>query len=213
MPPVRHSSLAGAAAALTSIATLGTVVLMAVVAGAATPNYSHLAQFISELGAQGAPTEWAVRLGGFLPAGSLLLAFCWLAYRALPRSRSSTLALCGLAIYAAGYLVASAFPCDLGCRPRQPSTSQVIHNAVGTLGYLIAPAFLLTMARAARTWPDAKYLAIAGYIASGIALLGLVTLSPQSATVGLSQRLLEASVLGWAAMCGVYIAKRATSVA
>jgi hypothetical membrane protein len=200
--------LAGAAA-ITSLVALGIVVLMTVLAGAATPGYSHLSQFISELGARGAPTEWVVRLAGFLPAGVLLLAFCGLAYRALPLSRSTSLALGGLAVYAAGYLVAAAFPCDLGCRPPHPSPSQRIHNLVGMLGYLLAPASLFVLARAARAWPAARALTLAGYGAAALALLGLFTLNPAAPTVGLSQRLLEAAVLGWAALCGRYLAQRA----
>lgn len=187
------------------------MVLTVVMAGALTPGYSHVSQYISELGARGAPQEWSVRLAGFLPAGILLLAFCWYAYAALPRSTGATLALVGLALYAAGYVIAAAYPCDPGCRPDKPTTSQLIHNAGGLLGYLLAPAFLLTFARAARTWPGASHLAIAGYAAAGLALVGLLTLSPTSSTAGLSQRLLELAVLGWVAYCGRYLSRQAAS--
>lgn len=195
-------------AVTTSLLSLAVVVLLALVAGAATPQYSHVSQFISELGARGAPWEWSVRLLGFLPAGVLLLAFCAFAYRALPRSPGLTFALGSLALFAAGYLVAAAFPCDPGCRPAQPSLSQVIHNLGGMVGYVLAPAFLFAFARAARAWPGAGHLVIAGYVAAALSLIGVLTLSPASPAVGLSQRLLEASVLGWVALCGVYIARR-----
>ena len=115
--------------------------------------------------------------------------------------------LVGLALYAAGYLAAAAFPCDLGCRPAAPSVSQFIHNAVGSIGYLLAPAFLFTLAREARAWPGAAGLVVSGYAAAVLALVGLLTLSHTSPLLGLSQRLLEASVLGWSALCGRYIAR------
>jgi Protein of unknown function (DUF998) len=137
--------------AITALACFVVMALTVVVAGALTPGYSHVSQYISELGARGAPQEWGVRFAGFLPSGILLLAFCSFAYAALPRSSGTTLALVGLALYAAGYLVAAAYPCDLGCRPDKPTSSQLIHNAGGLLGYLLAPAFLFTLARAART--------------------------------------------------------------
>mgnify|MGYP002783887798 CR=1 FL=1 len=207
MPPSPPRSIAATAAALTAFASVAVMVAMTVVAGAATPGYRHAAQFISELGARGAPTEWGVRLAGFLPAGMLLLAFCGLAYRALPRSSAATRALCGLAVFAAGYLVAAAFPCDSGCRPAQPSVAQVIHNLGGMLGYVLAPAFLFSFARAARGWPRARHVVVAGYVAAALALIGLVTLSPAAGTVGLSQRLLEGAVLGWVALCGAYLAR------
>jgi hypothetical protein len=84
----------------------------------------------------------------------------------------------------------------------------MIHSAGGLVGYLLAPAFLFTLARAARTLPAAGHLVVAGYVASALALLGLLMLSPSSPAAGLSQRLLEASVLGWVAICGHYLAKR-----
>lgn len=136
------------------------------------------------------------------------MAFSALAFSAIPRSRSVSLSLFGLALYAAGYLVAAAFPCDAGCRPAQPSTSQLIHNAGGLAGYLVAPAFLFTLARAARSWPGATHLTAAGYVASAVALVALLTLSPSAGAVGVSQRALELAVLGWVAMLGIYVAKQ-----
>ncbi len=194
--------------AFTAMACCVVMALLVAVGGALTPGYSHTSQFISELGARGAPQEWGVRLAGFLPAGLLLLAFCWFAGAALPRSIGTTLGLAGLALYAAGYLVAAAFPCDPGCRPEFPSTSQLVHNAGGLLGYLLAPAFLLALSRAAHAWPGAGRVAMAGYAASGLALVGLLTLSPESPAAGLSQRLLEFAVLGWVAYCGRYVARQ-----
>ena len=184
------------------------VALLALLAGAAVPNYSHLSQFISELGARGAPFEWQVRIFGFLPSGILLLIFCFFAHAALPRSRTTSMALMGLAIYAAGYVVAAAFPCDLGCRPRHPSASQIIHNLGGLAGYLIAPAFLFALARQARDWPAASAVVLAGHVASALALIGLILLDPSSPVAGLGQRLLEAAVLTWAVVCGHYISSR-----
>ncbi len=138
----------------------------------------------------------------------LLLAFTVLAYKAIPRSPPVTLSLIGLAVYAAGYLVAAAFPCDAGCRPAEPSSSQLIHNAGGMLGYLVAPAFLIGLARAARAWQGATHLTIAGYIAAAVAIAGVLTLSPSSPLVGLSQRALELAVLGWTALLGMYLLKQ-----
>ncbi len=209
-PTTRWSDRLSAATALSSLVFM---VLAIGAAGAFTPGYSHLAQYISELGARGAPLEGLVRYAVFLPAGVLVLGFCVSAWVALPRSRAATFGLIGLAIFAAGYLAAAAFPCDPGCRPATPSLAQVIHNAVGLLGYLLAPAFLLSFAVAARAWPQAGHLVVAGYVAGAAALLGFVTMSPTSPMVGLSQRLLEGAVLVWVALCGRYIGARGGNAA
>ncbi len=198
--------------ALTSGGCLVIVILLVVLAGAYSPGYSHFSQFISELGATGAPHEHAVRMAGFLPAGVLLLVFCLLGLKALPASRAVFLSLLGLAVYAGGYLVAAAFPCDPGCRPEHPSTSQLIHNVGGLAGYFLAPVFLFVLARAARDWPSASRLSTAGFVAACVALVGVLTMSPESPFVGLSQRALEAAVLGWVAMLGIYVASQSTKV-
>ncbi len=191
---------AAASALVTLLATL--------LGGALTPGYSHLAMYISELGARGAPLEWPMRLGGFLPAGLLMLSFCLAAWRRLPRRWPVTLSLLGLVLYALGYLIAVVFPCDLGCRPAEPSLSQAIHNAGGLLGYLFAPLILLLMALQARGWRHARHLVLSGYAAALLALGGLLTLAPESPFVGLSQRAIEAAILLWFTLLGRYLWRR-----
>ncbi len=200
--------VAGTLLLLSSLGSLAVVTVLTLWAGALTPGYSHVSQFISELGATGAPFEWPVRLAGFLPAGLLVVAFALLAFTAIPRSRPVTLGLIGLVLYAGGYLAAVLYPCDAGCRPDEPSTSQLIHNAAGLIGYLATPAFLFTLARATRRWPGAGSLSVTGYVASALALVGLLTLSPESDVVGLSQRTIEFAVLGWISLLGIYLAKQ-----
>lgn len=187
------------------------IVLLTVVGGALTPGYSQLSMYISELGARGAPLEWPVRIAGFLPAGLLMLAFCLHAWHTLPRSWRVTLCLLGLGLYTLGYLVAVVFPCDLGCRPAEPSLSQVIHNVAGLLGYLFAPLLLLGMAREARRWQGAGHLVLPGYAAALLAFVGLLTLTPDSPLAGLSQRAIEASVLLWFTLLGAYLARQPVS--
>jgi hypothetical protein len=186
---------------LVALACALCVSLMTILGGLATPGYSHAAQFISELGATGSITEHAVRFLGFLPAGVSLLGFCWFAYRALPKSGLTTAALGGLAVYALGYVAAAFFPCDLGCRPKNPSVSQVVHNLVGGIGYLLAPGFLLALAVRSRSWPGAAHMPLVGFVAAAVSLVGLMSLSP-SPYMGVSQRAIEVSVLAWALACG-----------
>lgn len=186
---------------------LGTVAvfLVTVLGGAGFPGYSHATQFISELGARGAPHARLVNLLGFLPAGLLLGAYAFFARRSLPRSRLTTLAWIGLAGFAFGYAAAAFFPCDPGCRPARPSPSQLVHNLAGLTGYLLAPPSLLILGGQARRWPRARWLSTLGFLCGGAALLSLLFLSPDFRYVGVVQRALEGSVLGWVLASALYL--------
>lgn len=184
------------------------VVLLTVIGGAAFPNYSHVSQFISELGARGAPHAKLVAYAGFLPAGILVCAFAALAWKALPRSTPTTLGMLGIALFGFGYLVAVYFPCDAGCRPDEPSGAQLVHNALGLAGYLAAPLSLALLGWQARGWPGAKALSMHGFAGAVLAFIALSLLSPEFAYVGVAQRVLEASVLSWIVACGFYVNRR-----
>ena len=181
------------------------VVLLTFIGGATFPNYSHASQFISELGAEGAPNARLINLGGFLPAGIFIIAFAFFARRLLPRSGATTFGMFGLGLFALGYLVAVVFPCEPGCRPAEPTASQAIHNLFGLAGYLFAPASLFALGWQARRWPRARHLSVLGFVGSGFALLGLLFLSPDFKYVGLAQRILEGSVLLWIMACAIYL--------
>jgi hypothetical membrane protein len=181
------------------------VVLLTVLGGANFPNYSHASQFISELGAEGAPNARLINLAGFLPAGLLITAFAFLARRSLPRSGATTFGMIGLVFFALGYLVAVVFPCEPGCHPAEPTLSQAVHNLFGLAGYLVAPPSLFVLAWQARRWPKAAHLSLLGFIGSGLALLGLLFLSPEFKYVGIAQRVLEGSVLAWIMACALYL--------
>jgi len=186
---------------------------MTMIGGATFPGYDHGTQFISELGATGAPFGQAISWFGFLPAGVLTCAFSFFAWRAAPRSALSTLGFIGVFLFAIGYVGAAFFPCDFGCRPDEPSFSQVMHELIGLAGYLLAPFTLLLLGLAARTWPRAQWLATLGYAAAVFALLAVLKLSPEFAFVGVAQRVLEASVLTWAAACALYLGLQAKTAA
>lgn len=188
-------------------ALLGAVWLLAmvVIGGLTFPGYDHASQYISELGANGAPFGFQVSWYGFLPVGLLVVAFAVSAWLATPRSVLGTLGFIGIVLFAVGYVGATFFPCDYGCRPEDPSPSQAMHLLFGLAGYLLAPLTLLLLSLAARKWPNARSVVLAGFIAAPIALMAFLTMAPDSPFVGVSQRALEASVIGWVVACGLYL--------
>jgi Protein of unknown function (DUF998) len=191
-----------------ALLTLASVVLFTILGALTFPGYSHTAQFMSELGARGAPQEMLIRFAGFLPAGVFMILFVIGAFTSLSRSALTTAGLIGMAVYAMGYIVTAFFPCDPGCRPVHPSTSQLIHNFFGLIGYVLAPLTLLALGFSARKWPGGQHLSWLAYIAAAFALFGMMTLSPKSPYAGLSQRLVEGAVLIWVVMCAWYVKSR-----
>ncbi|MDP1632453.1 MAG: DUF998 domain-containing protein [Caulobacter sp.] len=167
--------------------------------GAAWPGYSHSLQFISELGAAGAPHGMLVSLGGFLPIGIFVTLFAVLAAVIEPRGLLRTIGFLCLAVFASGYTVAAFFPCDYGCRPATPSFSQLMHNLFGLGGYIFAPIGLIILGQAARTWPGGRWLSplglVCGLVAGG-AFFGMGSDAP-----GLAQRVLEGAVALWILAC------------
>jgi hypothetical membrane protein len=191
-----------------AILGIALVIFLTVIGGAVFPDYSHTSQFISELGAIGAPHSTLIRFGGFLPAGVFLCLFTVGAFKVVPRSRITTLGLIGIALFAVGYIAAAFFPCDPGCRPVNPSASQIAHNIFGLIGYLLAPLTLFLLGWKARHWPGGSHLTMLAFVASATSLIGLLTLDPASPYAGLAQRTIEASVLIWLVFFACYVNAR-----
>lgn len=201
--------MSGKLAMITALLGAVWLVAMVLIGAAGFEGYDHVSQYISELGANGAPQGWAVSWLGFLPIGILICAFSVFAWHAAPRSVLATLGFVGVVLFAIGYVGAAFFRCDFGCRPEEPSSSQVMHELVGLAGYMLAPLTLLLLGIAAWRWPRAQWLSVLGFVAAVGALVGFVgVMDANSPTVGLYQRVLEASMIGWVVACGVYLGMR-----
>jgi hypothetical protein len=175
-------------------------------AARAEPDYSHVAQFLSELGARGAAHATLVAAAGFAPIGALVLVFLACASGVLPRSRCSRAGLLCLSAVGLAYLVSAIVPCDAGC-PALGSRSQAIHNLFGLLEYAGAVAGLLLLGAGLRRSPGWRGLAVAGFAAAALLGLGFVAmLAPElGALRGLAQRIAEAAIFAWIAYASVLL--------
>jgi hypothetical membrane protein len=112
-----------------------TSVLVAV--SLANPGYSHVTQYISELGQPGASLSWAMNILGFGLLGLLTLGFSWALYKGFGRnlglrSGSSLLGLSGV------------FLIMVGIFPRSPgSLIGLVHGGVSITSALVAVLGLL----------------------------------------------------------------------
>ncbi len=169
-----------------------------VVFGALTPGYSHIGQYISELGAVDAPYGGLVSLGTFLPAGVLAVLTCLALMTRVPPTRAARLGLAMVALIGVSWIVAAFAPCDAGC-PAEGSPRQAIHNLAGAIGYLGGGAGFLILAGALRA---AGASATRVMLTSGCGVLlvaGLFALgAPELAAVrGVVQRAMELTASAW----------------
>jgi len=183
--------------------------IVPVAAGHIEPGYSHRAQFISELGAQGAANGALVSLAGFGSIGALVMAFLALAYGSFPPARRTAAATLGLGMVGAGYLISAVFRCDAGC-PSTGSVSQALHNAFGLLEYLgamVGFALLRAPFRESTRWRALAPVCTGAALVVGVAFVAILTpaLTPVR---GVSQRVAEIAIFGWIAIVSAFLWRR-----
>ena len=172
------------------VAAVATDIVVLVGGATLKPGYSHTANFISELNATGTP--WSQQIGwfGFVPLGSLIAAFLFVAAPAARVRGASRFGYWLLFSQAIAYLSMPFAACDAGC-PLEGSSSQAMHNLVGLLTYFAAGIGMVLLAFA----PSLGKAARSALALAGIAWLSLFLLMVDPAlqpSRGLLQRIAEA---------------------
>jgi hypothetical protein len=199
-------------AAACGLAAALAVLLVTTLGGAWYPGYRHIAQYISELGARGAPGGELVNLGGFLPIGMLTVGFVVCGWRSLAESLTARLGLVLFLGVAAGYLIAAFAPCDQGCAGDSPR--QLVHNLGGLFEYLGGGAGLLLLAVAFRRSTRWRGYVVPAMVAgvSTLAVLFLLGSGGSEPLRGLWQRIAEAALFGWIALMSLALPGRRRAV-
>jgi len=109
-----------------------------ILGGFTYPNYQHTSQYISELGASGAPNANLVNYLGFIPTSILLSLFVMYALAICEKRIRQVIGLIGIGIFATTLAVAAVFPCSFECNLSESSVAQDIHNLSALVGYLSA---------------------------------------------------------------------------
>lgn len=181
------------------------------IAGHFYPDYSHIAQFISELGATGSPHGSYVNYLGFIPTELFILGFVFISYSVLPRTKSNIIGLIFIGIYGMTLGIAAIFPCDFECKSDVATISHNIHMASAFPGYLCGLIAILCISSGSMSWSKSKIFKLTGYTAAILASLAFLSLDPSSKTVGLSQRILEFIMYSWFIFLGYNLSKYSTS--
>lgn len=164
-----------------------------IVGGLFYPNYNHIVQFMSELGATRVPHADLINHIGFLGTELLLFAALGIAFTKLPKTPPNLIGFVFLVAYPALISVAAFFPCDFECRPTDPTLAHTIHIASGLCAYLCATIGLTVLSRQS----GSRILKTAGIFLPIILVALLVSLTPDSPLVGILQRLAETLLYIW----------------
>lgn len=161
------------------------------------PGYSHLAQYISELGASGSAHARLISVAGFVPVGLIAAWLLVATARLAPVGGASRFGYWLLLCEPLAWIGSALAPCDLGCPPGG-SISQQLHTLLGVFTYGGTALGLLLLATAPRLRSGFRLLWIA--LAAAWLLLFVLMATPELAPWrGLLQRLAEWLVYG--ALC------------
>lgn len=173
--------------------------LLVIVNGAITPGYSHFSDFISTLGAVGAPYAIIQQFNFAVFSGSILALMLgihyWFGDGRRPRFGTLLLGVFGVGVFLAG-----VFPEN----PAAPdSSTNVLHNIVSIVAFVAGIAGVGLVSRrigADGRWPSYRYEP------TGTVVIVLVTfvvfifgVFSESAFVGLTQRLFIGVMTLWVA--------------
>lgn len=176
-----------------------------IAAGALRPGYSHLDQFMSELGETGGRGAWVMN-AGFVVTGLLIAAFGVALADVAPRTRLGIAGAVLVAAFGLGTTAAGLFSCDPGCPDRHVSWHATLHHLVSLVGFLAAIAGAAVWAARFRQlgawrawWPHSA-------ATSGVALvlLGAVIGRGHGPLAGLWQRVFIATLFLWCAAVALH---------
>lgn len=185
-------------------------VIPAVVGGFMTEGYNPLSHLLSETYALDTQYGPYLRFFGFVPAGVLLLIFCWGCVQHFPNTFLIREGLRGLGIFYGLFTAFTGlFPCEEGCSFEiiGTSVSHQIHHLASLVIYMFAPICILIIGVGLRQKRVQRTL-YRITIATG--LLGMIIsitflLNMTGALVGLLQFLLEIIILLWIVYFSFYL--------
>ena len=200
--------------ALLKFSWIGPVVFISaiVVSGLLQPSYSHLSQFISELGAENAPNQLYMNYFGIIPFGFsiCLFSFAGIFYS---KPKAQKLAFIILSLTGILFVIAGIFNCDEGCTFEDMSQKSIIHNMSAFSAFLLSILVQLLVGILVFTKRRTrlnKYSFLAGII--GIILFFLISkVGIYSEFRGLFQRLFLTNFLVWLIVSGSLILKLHTT--
>ncbi|MCV6622642.1 MAG: DUF998 domain-containing protein [Cellvibrionaceae bacterium] len=178
-----------------------------ILAGNSYPDYSHVSQFMSELGATGSPDGDLVNYFGFIPTELFILLFLLALLKVMHKSKLLVLGVACIAVYALSLIAAAFYPCDFQCRPVDPSFSHDMHMLFGAIAYLAGIVGVAILAIDSKNWCESKVPLASGFLIAACAFALMLNLDAELPYVGLVQRCMEILVYAWFCVYAFYVTR------
>lgn len=188
------------AASLTGLVAALWFALAIAVVGWLTPNYSHVGQYVSELGADGAPYSFIMNWFGIVPFGLLICCFAACLFTQLQPGLLGKLLGAMLFLVGIGFVLAGGYSCDAGCSFVGMSRSAVIHNMSAMsafLGAILVGVLHVIYQCRIGVARGAICMSMFFTLSMVAAFAGLVVAGPLSTLIGLIQRCFLAAFCLW----------------
>ena len=198
---------------LIGIVGVSLFVISSIIGGFLIENYSVMSQYISESYAIDTEYGKILRIIGYIPSGFLIALFCFVAVRYFQSSKQLKIGFYGIGVfYGLATIVVAIFPCDSGCNKEliDPSSSQLIHNFVGSLTYLFVPIFMILIGSGLKKTSN-KLFSLQSILLGALSILFVYLLiaNPNSGYIGIYQRMVEMLFVMWVIFCALAINKSA----
>jgi hypothetical protein len=196
---------------LIGIVGVSLFVISSIIGGFLIDNYSVMSQYISESYAIDTEYGKILRIIGYIPSGFLIALFCFVAVRYFQSSKQLKIGFYGIGVfYGLATIVVAIFPCDSGCNKEliDPSSSQLIHNFVGSLTYLFVPIFMILIGSGLKKTSN-KWFSLQSILLGALSILFVYMLvaNPNSKYIGIYQRMVEMFFVTWIIFCALAIKK------
>ncbi len=189
---------------------VGLFAVSSIVGGFLIEDYSVLSQYISETYAIDTEYGKVLRIFGHIPSGILIALFCFLGATYFRPSKLTKVGFYGLGIfYGMATILVGFFPCESGCKTDliDPSISQLIHNLIGFLTYVFVPISIILIGLGLKQLPNYNRLSVKAITYGAISIIFVYVLfsDPNSAYIGLYQRIIESVFILWIITCAIAI--------
>jgi hypothetical membrane protein len=163
------------------------------------PGYSHVTQYISELGEAGSRTRSIVTYAGFVPTGLMHMAFACALFKVFQGNRLASIAAALIAVNGLARIGAGLFPCDPACVPTG-SLDQRMHSAFALVGFFALIAASALWGAVFRGFSQFRVLSVYSWLSAAAAAVFLASMrwtAAPNAAVGLYERLASGALSLW----------------